>query len=380
MTSPLEGVKVLDLSRILAGPWVGQTFADLGADVIKVEAPDGDDTRRWGPPFVERDGDTTAGYYYGANRGKRSITLDFKTDEGLEAVRRLAARSDILIENYKVGGLKKFGLDYETLSKANPGLIYCSITGFGQTGPKAHRAGYDYPIQGMSGIMSITGEPDGAPQRVGVALTDILTGLYSSIGILSALRMRDETGRGQHIDMALLDTGVAFLANQAMNYQLTGLPPVRTGNFHPNIVPYQVFEVADGHIIIGTGSEPQYAKLCEILGLTHLVKDSRFAKNADRVLNREALIALLEEQTRTWSKADLFAELEAQSIPAGPIQDIGEALSDPQIQARGVRIEPEGVPGLRTPIKFSDADLTLDKTAPKLGEHTEEILKEIGLA
>ena len=379
MTTPLAGLRVLDISRILAGPWVGQTLADLGADVIKVEAPQGDDTRRWGPPFVEREGETTAGYFFGANRGKRSITVDFTTDEGKEILRRLAERSDILIENYKVGGLTKYGLDYDTLKALNPRLIYCSITGFGQTGPKAHRAGYDYPIQGMSGIMSITGEPDGAPQKVGVALTDILTGLYSSIAILSALRMRDETGQGQHIDMALLDTGVAFLANQAMNYQLTGTPPTRTGNYHPNIVPYQVFEVADGHIIIGTGSDAQYGKLCNILGVPELIADPRFTTNADRIDHRETIIALLEAETRKWAKADLFEELEAASIPAGPIHDIGEALNDPHVEARGVRIKPEGIPGMRTPIKFSDAELSLDRTAPKLGEHTDEILREIGL-
>ena len=377
--TPLAGLKVADFSRVLAGPWVGQTLADLGAEVIKIEAPKGDDTRTWGPPFVEREDDRTAGYFFCCNRGKRSITLDFSDERDLEAARRLAGEADILVENFRVGGLAKFGLDYESVKAGNPGVIYCSITGFGQTGPYKDRAGYDYPIQGMSGIMSITGEPDGAPQRVGVALTDILTGLYGVIGILSALRMRAETGMGQHIDMALLDTATAFLANQAMNYALTGEAPKRTGNYHPNLAPYQVFEVSDGHIIIGTGSDFQFGKLCRLLGLDALAEDARFATNPGRVTNRETLIPLLEAKTRGWEKAALFAALEAETIPAGPINTIAETLDDPQVAARGVRIAPEGVPGLRTPLRFSDADLALERTAPKLGEHRDEILKELGL-
>ena len=377
--TPLHGLRVVDLSRVLAGPWLGQTLADLGADVIKVESPAGDDTRSWGPPFVERDGDRTAGYFYGCNRGKRSIILDFSKEKDRAAGASLAARADILIENFRVGGLKKFGLDYDTVAKGNPGIIYCSITGFGQTGPYKDRAGYDYPIQGMSGIMSITGEPDGDPQRVGVALTDILTGLYGAIGILSALRVRDETGLGQHIDMALLDTATAFLANQGMNYMLTGNAPVRTGNYHPNLVPYQVFPVQDGQIIIGTGSQPQFRKLCELLGCPELIEDPRFVTNADRVENRPALIAFLEEKTRRWTKSELFEALEARTIPAGPINTIAETLADPQVAFREMRIAPEGVPGLRSPLRFSDAQLATDRTAPRHGEHTDEILAELGL-
>ena len=377
MSAPLEGLRVLDLSRVLAGPWIGQTLADLGAEVVKVEAPSGDDTRRWGPPFVEREGDRTAGYFYGCNRGKRSIALDF-SDPGVVAVAQaLAARADVVVENFRVGGLVKYGLDYGSVRAANAKVVYCSITGFGQDGPYRDRAGYDYPIQGISGIMSITGEPDGAPQRVGVALTDILTGLYGVIGILSALRVADATGEGQHIDMALLDTATAFLANQGMNYLLTGQPPARTGNYHPNIVPYQVFEVADGHIIIGTGSDAQFAKLCGILGCQEAVDDPRFLVNSDRVANRTALISILQERTRRWAKADLFAALEAATIPAGPINDLSETFADPQVIARGMQIAPEGVPGIRTPLRFSRSRLRLDRTAPRLDEHGAAIRAEI---
>ena len=267
MTTPLTGLKVVELARILAGPWAGQTLADLGADVIKVEAPRGDDTRQWGPPFIEREDDKTAAYFHSCNRGKASVTIDFRTPEGQQELHRLLKDADILIENFKVGGLAKYGLDYESLSARYPKLIYCSITGFGQTGPYAHRAGYDYIIQGMSGFMSITGEPDGAPQRAGVAITDLFTGIYASTAILSALHMRSSTGRGQHIDMSLLDCAVSVMANQAMNYLATGAAPERTGNYHPNLTPYQVFDCRDGHIIIATGNDPQFPRLCEILGL-----------------------------------------------------------------------------------------------------------------
>lgn len=366
---PLEGLRVVELARILAGPWVGQTLADLGADVIKVESPDGDDTRQWGPPFIERDGDTTAAYFYAANRGKRSVTADFTTEEGRQFVRELVADADVLVENFKRGGLAKYGLDYDTLSQLNPRLVYCSITGFGQTGPYKDRAGYDYLIQGMSGLMSITGAKDGEPQRVGVAVTDILTGLYSVIGIQAALRQRETTGRGQHIDMSLLDTATAFLANQGMNYLATGTPPGRTGNTHPNIVPYQVFSVADGHIIIATGNDGQYQRLCDVLDLADLKTHSDYINNKDRVANRDALVPLLEAATRQWSKADLLGALEATGVPAGPINDLAEVFADPQVIDRGLQISPEGVPGIRSPWRFSDSDLALDSTAPTLGQH-----------
>ena len=273
MTTPLTGLKVVELARILAGPWAGQTLADLGADVIKVEAPRGDDTRQWGPPFIEREDDKTAAYFHSCNRGKASVTIDFRTSEGQQELHRLLKDADILIENFKVGGLAKYGLDYESLSARYPKLIYCSITGFGQTGPYAHRAGYDYIIQGMSGFMSITGEPDGAPQRAGVAITDLFTGIYASTAILSALHMRSSTGRGQHIDMSLLDCAVSVMANQAMNYLATGTAPERTGNYHPNLTPYQVFDCRDGHIIIATGNDPQYQRLCDILDLESMAED-----------------------------------------------------------------------------------------------------------
>jgi len=363
---PLEGLKVVELARILAGPWIGQALADLGAEVLKVESPQGDDTRQWGPPFIEREGDRTAAYYYAANRGKGCEVVDFRTPEGQARVRELAADADILIENFKVGGLAKYGLDYAALGALNPRLIYCSVTGFGQDGPYAGRAGYDYLIQGMAGLMSITGEPEGTPQRVGVAVTDIVTGLYGAIGVLAAVEQRHSTGRGQHVDMSLLDCATALLANQAMNYFATGESPVRTGNWHPNLVPYQVFEVADGHIIIATGNDGQFVRLCEVLGLEELPTDSRFTINSDRIAHREALIALIEAKTRGWGAADLLAALEKATVPAGPINSIAEALEDPQVKARGMQIAPEGVPGLRGPWRFSDADLALETTAPVL--------------
>lgn len=361
---PLEGVKVVELARILAGPWAGQVLADLGAEVTKIEAPSGDDTRNWGPPFIDRDDDRSAAYFHSCNRGKRSVTIDIATPEGQEQVRAFVRDADILIENFKVGGLAKYGLDFATLSQVNPRLVYCSITGFGQDGPYAHRAGYDYIIQGMSGLMSITGEPDGQPQRAGVAITDLFTGLYSVSGILAALHQRDRTGRGQHVDMALFDCAVAATANQAMNYLATGTPPGRTGNYHPNLAPYQVFDCADGHIIIATGNDPQYHRLCALLSLPGLATDPAYLTNADRVQNRSELIEALTEATRTWTKADLLAGCEAQGIPAGPINDMAEVMQDPQIVARGMQITPGGVPGIRSPFRFSDADLVLEKPAP----------------
>lgn len=366
--APLAGLKVVELARILAGPWAGQTLADLGAEVIKVESPAGDDTRAWGPPFIERGEDRTAAYFHSCNRGKASVAVDFRTEEGQARVRELVAEADILIENFKVGGLAKYGLDYASLSKLNPGLIYCSITGFGQDGPYAHRAGYDYIIQGMSGFMSITGDPDGQPQRAGVAVTDLFTGLYSVAGILAALHQRERTGRGQHIDMALLDCAVAATANQAMNYLATGTPPGRTGNYHPNLAPYQVFDCADGYIIIATGNDAQYQRLCRVLGCDDLAEAPDYLRNADRVANREALIAALTARTVTFSKADLLAACEAEGIPAGPINDLSEVFEDPQVKARGMRVELDGVPGVRGPFRFSDAELALDRPSPKLGE------------
>ena len=377
---PLKGLRVMDMSRILAGPWMGQVFADLGADVIKVESPKGDDTRAWGPPFIERDGDKSAAYFYSANRGKRSICVDFTQEEGQRVVKALAGTSDVLIENFKVGGLAKYGLDYESLKAVNLKLVYCSITGFGQTGPYAHRAGYDYLIQGMGGLMSITGEPDGDPQRVGVAVTDLLTGLYGVIGVQAALVQRGITGEGSHVDMSLLDCATSALANQAMNYFVSGKPPVRTGNYHPNLVPYQVFEAMDGHIIIATGNDAQYHRLCDLLGVEFLKEDARFAKNSDRVENREALIQLLTTRTKVWRKEALLGALETKNIPAGPINSLDDVFADDQVQARNLKVEPNGVPGVRGPWNFSNSDLNLKRTAPKLGEHTDEILQELGLA
>ena len=366
--APLAGLKVLELARILAGPWAGQTLSDLGAEVIKIEAPDGDDTRQWGPPFIERGNDRTAAYFHSCNRGKRSVTVDFRTPEGQEKIRDLVRDADILIENFKVGGLAKYGLDYASLSQVNPGLIYCSITGFGQTGPYAHRAGYDYIIQGMSGFMSITGDPEGQPQRAGVAITDLFTGLYSVAGILAALHQRQSTGRGQHLDMALMDCAVSAMANQSLNYLATGTPPGRTGNYHPNLTPYQVFDCADGHIIIATGNDAQYQRLCRLLGLDWMAEAARFARNADRVANRAEMIDLLMAETRKRSRAELLEGCEAQGIPAGPINDMAQVFDDPQVKARGMQITLDGVPGVRAPFVFSDADLALHRPAPKLGQ------------
>ncbi len=369
MTAPLAGVRVVELARILAGPWAGQTLADLGAEVIKVEAPEGDDTRRWGPPFVERDGDRSAAYFHSANRGKQSVTADFRTPEGQEQVRRLVADADILIENFKLGGLAKYGLDYESLRAVNPRLIYCSITGFGQTGPYAPRAGYDFIIQGMAGLMSVTGAPGGQPQKVGVAVTDIFTGVYATTAILAALHQRGTTGRGQQIDLALMDVATSIMANQALNYLTTGTPPGLMGNEHPNLAPYAVFDCADGWIIIATGNDAQYRRLCGILGLHEMATDPAYLSNADRLANRAAMTEALTAATRTRSKADLLAACEAEGVPAGPINDLAEVFADPQVQARGMRLELDGVPGVRSPFLFSDAELVLDRPAPKLGEH-----------
>lgn len=362
--TPLEGLKVVELARVLAGPFVGQSLADLGAEVIKVESPDGDDTRKWGPPFVERDGDVSAAYYYSANRGKDSVVADFRTEEGRQTVRDLVADADILVENFKVGGLKKYGLDYASLSQLNPRLIYCSITGFGQDGPYASRAGYDFMIQGMSGLMSVTGEPEHPPQKIGVAVADIMTGLYGAIGILAAVEQRHRTGKGQHIDMSLLDCATTLLANQAMNYLVTGESPKRLGSSHPNIAPYQVVPTSNGHIIIAVGNDRQYQSLCSALERPDLGKHADYITNELRVTHRAALTLEVEQETRKFTSTELLDLLEKHTVPAGPINSVGEALNDPQIKSRGVVISPEGVPGVRGPWKFSDADLSLERTAP----------------
>ncbi len=389
----LSHVRVLDMSRILAGPWAGQVLADLGADVIKIERPlRGDDTRSWGPPWMPATNDPRgeAAYYLCANRNKRSLALDITSPQGQEIIKNLAAESDILLENYKVGGLKKYGLDYDSLKIINPRLIYCSITGFGQDGPYAKRAGYDFLIQAMSGLMSITGEKDGrpgaGPQKVGVALTDVLTGMYATTGVLAALAARERTGEGQYIDVALMDVQVACLANQAMNYLVSGNSPTRLGNAHPNIVPYQSFKTADGYMVLAVGNDAQFAKFCQEAGLPDLAQDKRFITNAQRVANREALLGILEPLIRRRSTLDWIAALEALSVPCGPINSIGEAFNDPQIKARGMQIEiphptsEEGTsPSVANPLKMSGTPVTYDNPAPLLGEHTRKILEETGL-
>lgn len=367
MAAPLEGLRVLELARILAGPWAGQVLADLGAEVIKVESPEGDDTRRWGPPFVERDGQSSAAYFHACNRGKRSVIADFRTEDGIGRVRALAKDADVVIENFKLGGLARYGLDYSSLSALNPGLVYCSITGFGQTGPYASRAGYDFLVQGMAGIMDLTGAPEGDPQKIGVAFSDIFTGLYSVIAIQAALAMREKSGKGQHIDMALLDCSVGVLANQAMNYLVTGSAPRRMGNAHPNICPYQVFGCADGHFILAVGNDAQFARLSGILGFPEWAKDPRFATNTARVAARDILTGLIATETSKRPRDALLGALEAVGVPAGPINTVAEVFADPQVIARGLRIDPEGMPGVRTPITFSAADLALHHAAPTLG-------------
>jgi len=368
-TAPHTGLKVLELARILAGPWIGQTLADLGADVIKVESPAGDDTRGWGPPFIERDGERTAAYFHACNRGKRSVVADFATEEGRAQVRELASEADVLIENFKVGGLKKYGLDYDSLKSVNPRLVYCSVTGFGQDGPYAGRAGYDFMIQGMGGIMSLTGAPDGEPQKIGVAFADIFTGLYGTIAIQAALADRERTGHGQFVDMALYDCMAGVLANQALNYFATGVAPQRLGNAHPNIVPYQVFPVADGHLIIACGNDRQFERLCGVLGSGELAKDERYRTNEARVANRNALTPILTAAIGAWTRDRLLAELEVVGVPAGPINDVADVFADPQILYRNMKIAPQGIAGVRTPIVYRDAELSLDRSAPKLGEH-----------
>jgi crotonobetainyl-CoA:carnitine CoA-transferase CaiB-like acyl-CoA transferase len=375
--SPLKGLRVIELARILAGPWIGQVLADLGADVIKVESPEGDDTRKWGPPWIDTDGERSAAYFHACNRGKRSIVADFSTSKGQAVVQRLVAGADVLIENFKVGGLEKYGLDATTLADLNPRLITCSITGFGQDGPYAQRAGYDFMIQGMGGIMDLTGDPGGEPQKIGVAFADIFTGLYGVIAIEAALVEREKTGRGKQIDMALFDAMAGVLANQAMNYLASGMVPRRMGNAHPNIVPYQTFRVADGFIIIAVGNDEQYRRLCGVIGLD--AGDLRFVTNALRVANRTELSPMIEALTLRWTRDDLLAALEKAVVPAGPINSVADVFADPQFIHRAMQIAPGGIPGVRTPITFEDGPAASGLRAPKLGEHGTEILREIGL-
>jgi crotonobetainyl-CoA:carnitine CoA-transferase CaiB-like acyl-CoA transferase len=384
-TPPLSGLRVLELARILAGPWIGQVLADLGADVVKIEAPEGDDTRKWGPPFVEGTGEEhlSAAYFHSANRGKRSITADFRTPDGQALVRKLAAHADVVVENFKVGGLEKYGLDAASLRAAYPRLIYCSVTGFGQTGPYAPRAGYDFLVQGMGGVMSLTGEPDGAPMKAAYATADIYTGLYATIGILSALRRRDATGEGATLDMALLDSQIAVLGNQALNYLVSSQLPPRLGNAHPNIVPYDVFPVADGHIIIATGNDGQWRKLCEVLGEPALADEASYSDNRSRVKNRVALTAHLHRLTQRYLKVDLLAALEKVGVPAGPINAVDEVFADPQVIARGVRVDLASdtakggsIPTVASPIVMDGVRQVSGRPSPGLGEHADEILND----
>ncbi len=363
---PLAGLKVLELARILAGPWAGQVLADLGATVTKVESPAGDDTRTWGPPFVTNDdGTRDAAYFHACNRGKTSRIVDFTTPEGQAQVRALAGDADVLIENFKVGGLAKYGLDYASLSAINPRLVYCSITGFGQDGPYAPRAGYDFIVQGMSGMMDLTGEPTGAPQKIGVAMADITTGLYAVIAIQAALAMRERTGRGQQIDMALLDTMTGVLANQAANYFGSGVFPTRVGNSHVNVCPYAVFETADGWFILAVGNDGQFRRFCAVVGID--AADPRYASNALRLEHREPLFAAITQATKRFARDDLLAQLDSAGVPAGPINTVEQALHDPQVIARGMILDNDPIRGLRTPIRFSDATLATDRPAPRLG-------------
>lgn len=386
----LSHLRVLDLSRVLAGPWAGQILADLGAEVIKVERPgNGDDTRAWGPPFLkDAYGESTgeAAYYLSANRNKQSVTIDFTKPQGQQLVRELAAKSDILIENFKVGGLEAYGLDYASLKVLNPDLIYCSITGFGQTGPYAKRAGYDFMVQGLGGLMSLTGRPEGeegaGPVKVGVALTDILTGLYSTVAILAALAHRQHDGGGQHIDMALLDVQVACLANQAMNYLTTGVAPQRLGNAHPNIVPYQDFPTADGDFILTVGNDSQFRKFAEVAGRPEWVDDPRFATNKLRVANRSELVPLIRQATVFKTTAQWVAQLEAVGVPCGPINDLAQVFADPQVQARGLAMQlPHALAGLvpqvASPIRLSKTPVEYRNAPPLLGEHTRQVLEQV---
>ena len=388
MTKPLTGLRVLELARILAGPWAGQVLADLGADVIKVErAGTGDDTRGWGPPFVEGADGSHIGsaYFHATNRGKRSIEMDFESEEGRRIVRKLAARSDVLIENFKVGGLAKFGLDYKSLAPECPRRIYCSVTGFGQDGPNAKRAGYDLMAQGMAGIMDLTGMADGEPTRVGIPVSDIFTGVYSVIGILAALAQRERTGKGCYVDTALVDSTVGILSNQAMNFLVSGKVPKRIGNAHANIVPYQVFPVADGHVIVATGNDNQFVKFCNVLGATELAQNPAYKDNVGRLKHRDELIGKLSALTSRIKRDELLDKLEAQKVPAGPINNLEDVFNDPQVVHRGMKLSLPSkaakggtIPGVRTPIVIDGWKAASEHPSPRLGQHTDEILREIG--
>ncbi|MBN8195854.1 CaiB/BaiF CoA transferase family protein [Thalassospira povalilytica] len=390
MTGALSGLRVLDLSRVLAGPWASQTLADMGAEVIKIERPGaGDDTRGWGPPFAKdaNGNDTTeAAYYLTANRGKKSLTIDITKPEGQEIVRNIAAQSDVVLENFKVGGLAKYGLDYATLSAINPKLVYCSITGFGQDGPYKDRPGYDFMIQGMGGLMSITGAPDsapgGQPMKVGVAVADIFTGLYATIGILAALRHRDATGEGQYIDLALLDVQAAVLANQAMNYLTTGNAPGRLGNAHPNIVPYEAFPSADGYLILAVGNDSQFKSFCAVAGLDDLPADERYATNRNRVANRDTLVPLIRQAMVLKTTDEWIAALEKANVPCGPINTLDRVFDNPQVKHRGLVKHLDHptagtVPTVGNPIRFSKTPITDEKAPPMLGQHSDEILRKV---
>jgi crotonobetainyl-CoA:carnitine CoA-transferase CaiB-like acyl-CoA transferase len=393
MPGPLSHIRVLDLSRIMAGPWSSQILADLGADVVKIERPEvGDDTRSWGPPFLKgRDGADTreSGYFLAVNRGKRSVTLDLASEEGRAVVRQLAAQSDIVLENFKVGTLARFGLDYAGLRAVNERLIYCSISGFGQTGPRRERAAYDFLIQAMGGLMSVTGEPDGAPggrpEKVGVPIVDIMTGMYAAIAVLAALARREQTGRGDYIDIGMLDVQVSFLANQAMNYLVSGKPPRRSGNAHPNIQPQDVFACRDGHLVLVVGNDGQFVRFCEAVGRPELAGDPRFAVNAARVQNRAVLAPLIAGVLAEGDLADWIARFEQAGVPCGPINTIPMVFLDEQVRHRGMLVQvphplADRVPLVASPMKFTEAPLSFDRPPPLLGQHTEEVLRELGLA
>ena len=385
---PLDGLRVLDLSRILAGPTCTQLLGDYGAEIIKIEKPGlGDDTRAWGPPYVTgTDGEPTAesAYYLSANRNKRSVAVDIATEEGAETVRHLAGHCDILVENFKVGGLAKYGLDYDSLSQDNPGLVYCSITGFGQTGPNANKPGYDLLAQGYGGIMSLTGDPEGEPMKVGVGVTDVVCGLYAVTAILAAIRHRDQSGEGQHIDIALVDSQVAWLVNAGTNYLLSGQEQPRLGNQHPNIVPYQVFATSDGHVIVAAGNDAQYKRFCGILGRPDLAEDERFRRNIDRVTNRDVLIGLLTGEILRFGKADLVRAMEAAGVPGGPINSLSEVFASDQVEARGMKISmPDehaasgGVPLIGNPVKFSKTPVSYRHAPPACGADTQDVLDDL---
>ncbi|MEA2838721.1 MAG: hypothetical protein QOF41_51 [Methylobacteriaceae bacterium] len=386
MSAPLQGIRVLELARILAGPWAGQLLADLGADVVKVErSKTGDDTRAWGPPFVEgADGSNLgAGYYHSCNRGKRGAVADFETPEGQKIVKQLARHADVLIENFKFGGLKKYGLDYDSLKKINPKLIYCSITGFGQNGPYASRPGYDFLVQGMGGLMSITGPIEGPPYKAGVAVGDIFTGLYSTIAIEAALVRRERTGEGAFIDCCLIDSIVGILGNQALYYLVSGKEPPRMGNAHATVIPYDVFKASDGDFIIASGNDGQYQRLVQLLGRPELADDPRFRENKDRIANRVELTRILNELTSKHTRPDLLERLEAAGVPAGPINTLSEVFADPQVIARGMRIDSVNprakggtTPGLRTPIMIDGVPAASSRASPALGEHSDDVLSD----